>query len=42
MAQPPNQAAGLSPADRCALFADCMNSFLQRYRGHGWANGSQQ
>ncbi|MDX3733697.1 hypothetical protein ACIPPJ_35445 [Streptomyces sp. NPDC086091] len=39
-AQPPHQAAGLSPADRCALFADRMNSFLQTYRGHGWVKGS--
>ncbi|MGV4988940.1 hypothetical protein [Streptomyces sp. NRAIS3] len=39
-AEPPHQAVGLSPADRCALFADRMNSFLQTYRGHGWVKGS--
>ncbi|WP_381562701.1 hypothetical protein [Streptomyces eurythermus] len=39
-AQPSHQAIGLSPADRCALFADRMNSFLQSYRGHGWVNGN--
>jgi hypothetical protein len=39
-AQPPHQAVGLSPADRCALFADRMNSFLQNYRGRGWVKGN--
>ncbi|MFZ3572310.1 hypothetical protein ACOKM5_35870 [Streptomyces sp. BH097] len=39
-AQPAHQGVGPSPGDRCALFADRMNSFLGRYRGHGWVNGS--
>ncbi|MEU6347515.1 hypothetical protein ABZ883_42105 [Streptomyces sp. NPDC046977] len=39
-AQSTHQAIGLSPADRCALFAERMNLFLQKYRGSGWGNGN--
>ncbi|MFD4116806.1 hypothetical protein ACFWSJ_25555 [Streptomyces niveus] len=38
--QSPREVVGLSPADRCGLFADRMNSFLQKYRGRGWVKGN--
>lgn len=30
----------LPSAERCAVFADRMNEFLQRYREHGWLQGA--